>query len=227
MPWPDVRGKRCLEIGTYDGFLAFELERRGAAEVVATDIPDHTQWDWPLRFREQGPDVLATIAGPRKGVGFQTAHAALRSSVQYVQLNVYDLAPERVGRFDVVVCGSLMLHLRDPLRALAAIRSVCEGVFLSAEQVRIDLSLLSSRRALVELDALSPAMQWWIPGVAGHLRMLEGSGFTIQRRVRYSLPFGGAQAVSSLRPKLRRRTLTRLFGWGPGVPHHAVLAHAE
>ena len=30
MPWPDVRGKRCLDIGTYDGFLAFELERRGA-----------------------------------------------------------------------------------------------------------------------------------------------------------------------------------------------------
>src|SRR5690606_2603762 len=34
MPWPDVRGKRCLDIGTFDGFFAFELERRGAAEVV-------------------------------------------------------------------------------------------------------------------------------------------------------------------------------------------------
>ena len=43
LPWPDVRGKRCLDVGTYDGFLAFELERRGAAEVVATDISDHIQ----------------------------------------------------------------------------------------------------------------------------------------------------------------------------------------
>ena len=25
MPWPDVRGKRCLDVGTWDGFLAFEL----------------------------------------------------------------------------------------------------------------------------------------------------------------------------------------------------------
>ena len=30
LPWPDVRGKRCLDVGTYDGFYAFELERRGA-----------------------------------------------------------------------------------------------------------------------------------------------------------------------------------------------------
>src|SRR5437660_10357912 len=38
LPWPEVAGKRCLDVGTYDGFLAFELERRGAREVVAADI---------------------------------------------------------------------------------------------------------------------------------------------------------------------------------------------
>src|SRR6266436_2067445 len=46
LPWPDVRGKRCLDVGTSDGFLAFELERRGAAEVVALDIGGHEEWDW-------------------------------------------------------------------------------------------------------------------------------------------------------------------------------------
>src|SRR2546423_13391176 len=51
MPWPDVRGKRCLDVGTYDGFLAFELEQRGAAEVLATDIPEHENWDWPPHMR--------------------------------------------------------------------------------------------------------------------------------------------------------------------------------
>jgi tRNA (mo5U34)-methyltransferase len=44
MPWPDVRGARCLDIGTYDGFLAFELERRGAPEVIATDLGSHEHW---------------------------------------------------------------------------------------------------------------------------------------------------------------------------------------
>src|SRR4029450_2264672 len=37
LPWPDVLGKRCLDVGTYDGFLTFELERRGAEEGVATE----------------------------------------------------------------------------------------------------------------------------------------------------------------------------------------------
>src|SRR5437660_12337372 len=31
----DLSGMRCLDIGTMDGFWAFEMERRGAAEVVA------------------------------------------------------------------------------------------------------------------------------------------------------------------------------------------------
>src|SRR4051794_729406 len=70
LPWPDVRGKRCLDVGTYDGFLAFEMERRGAAEVVALDIPNHEDWDWPADVRAMGPEHLAEIAGPEKGVGF-------------------------------------------------------------------------------------------------------------------------------------------------------------
>ena len=59
LPWPDVRGRRCLDVGTYDGFLAFELERRGAREVVCTDLPDEQDWDWPPDMRAQGPARLA------------------------------------------------------------------------------------------------------------------------------------------------------------------------
>ena len=121
LPWPDVRGKRCLDVGTYDGFLAFELERRGAAEVVATDISDHREWDHEVRLGGQSAELLETIAG-EKGAGFTIARELLGSSVEKIEINAYDLTPERVGEFDVVVCGSLLLHLRDPLRALAAIR---------------------------------------------------------------------------------------------------------
>jgi tRNA (mo5U34)-methyltransferase len=44
MPWPDVKGKRCLDIGTFDGFSAFEMGRRGAAQVVAIDAADRLLW---------------------------------------------------------------------------------------------------------------------------------------------------------------------------------------
>src|SRR5215218_3870955 len=65
MPWPDVRGKRCLDVGTYDGFLAFEMERRGAAEVVATDISDPSGWDLPVRTRECAEETIARTAGEK------------------------------------------------------------------------------------------------------------------------------------------------------------------
>src|SRR5919199_3921043 len=83
MPWPEVRGKRCLDVGTYDGFLAFELERRGAAEVVATDISDHREWDFPAEARARGPAFLAQVAGSQKGLGFRIAHEALGSAVEH------------------------------------------------------------------------------------------------------------------------------------------------
>src|SRR6058998_3687204 len=101
LPWPDVRGKRCLDVGTYDGFLAFEMERRGAAEVVAVDIDDHTKWDWPPDVRATGGENLAKLAGPEKGLGFRIARDALSSKVDRKMVSVYDLTPDLMGTFDV------------------------------------------------------------------------------------------------------------------------------
>lgn len=228
MPWPDVRGKRCLDVGTYDGFLAFELERRGAADVVATDISDHDQWDWPVDVRAKGPDVLASMAGPEKSAGFRIAKRALGSNVEHVEINIYDLSPERLGTFDVVVCGSLMLHLRDPLRALAAIRSVTGGVFLSAETIDLPLTIAHPRRPVSVLNGMGGLVHWTIPNMAGHRRMVQASGFKIERATRpYTIPFGAGHPE---RPKSLRTTsrfmLQRAVAGGPGVPHAAVLGRA-
>jgi tRNA (mo5U34)-methyltransferase len=227
LPWPDVFGKRCLDVGTYDGFLAFELERRGATEVVATDILDHRQWDWPAHMRGWAGDKLGEVAGV-KGEGFRIAKEILGSSVERVECSVYDLSPERLGTFDVVVCGSLMLHLRDPLRALEAIRSVCAGKFLSAEQIRLGDSLLHPRRPLAALDGASDLCQWWIPTAAGHRRMVYAAGFEIERSpMRFYMSAGaGHPTRRSLRPEHLRSgegrhvALTAL----KGDPHAAILA---
>ena len=40
-----LAAQRCLDVGTFDGFWAFAMERRGAAEVVAADVPDPAEWD--------------------------------------------------------------------------------------------------------------------------------------------------------------------------------------
>jgi tRNA (mo5U34)-methyltransferase len=226
MPWPDVAGKRCLDIGTYDGFLAFELERRGAAEVVATDISDHDQWDWPPDVRARAGADLGRYAGPEKGRGFRVARDALRSSVERIECSVYDLSPERVGRFDVVVCGTLLLHLRDPIRALEAMRSVCVGHVLSAEEVRLRASVLHPRRPVVELNGVGELCQWWVPNVAGHRRMLRSAGFAIDRATApYSVPFGVGGPRLTRRHRVLGTPARRLLTGNDGVPHSAVLAH--
>ena len=227
LPWPDVRGLRCLDVGTYDGHLAFELERRGAAEVVATDLAEHSEWDWPARLRERGAVHLDEVAGPKKGEGFRIARELLGSSVERVECSVYDLAPERLGTFDVVVCGSLMLHLRDPVRALEAIRSVCTRALLSAEQILPRLEVGPwRRRPVAQLDGVSELCQWWTPNRAGHRQMLMAAGFDVERATApYCIRLGPAH------PRVRptpRRVARRLAVWAltrdSGLLNAAVLA---
>src|SRR5688572_27964962 len=49
--------RTALDVGSFDGFWAFEMERRGAAEVTALDVARIGDFDWLPRVREQlGPD---------------------------------------------------------------------------------------------------------------------------------------------------------------------------
>lgn len=225
LPWPDVAGKRCLDVGTYDGFMAFELERRGAAEVVAIDIPDHEDWDWPPDVRATGGENLARLAGPEKGRGFRIAAAALGSKVERRAMTVYDLDPRSLGTYDVVVMGSLLLHLRDPLRALEALRSVCGGLFMSAEEIDLPLSVLHRRLPVARLNGIGELCQWWISNAAGHRRMVASAGFEILRTVRpYTEPYGVSHPRLTGVKHTGHRVLQRALTNGAGVPHSALLA---
>ena len=224
LPWPDVSGKRCLDVGPYDGFLSLELERRGAAKVVATDIGDPSEWDWAYRDRKTGPMAIAGMRGAEPGRGFEIAKRILGSKVERVEINAYDLTPERLGIFDVVVCGSLMLHLRDPVRALEAVRGVCGEWFLSAETISPLLSLLARRTAVARMRG-GERGQWLIPNVAGHRQLLASAGFEIERTVRpYAIPFGPAHPARS-RGRLASwdHLFTSIVARGVGVPHAAAL----
>jgi 2-polyprenyl-3-methyl-5-hydroxy-6-metoxy-1,4-benzoquinol methylase len=118
---PDsLAGKTCLDVGTGDGFFAFEMERRGADRVVAIDIARCEDFDLLPQIK---PRLLLADEGPHR-FKFQMAHAMRRSRVEFKLCNVYDLSPETVGMFDIVFCGSMLLHLQNPLKALSNIRSV-------------------------------------------------------------------------------------------------------
>ena len=212
-------------MGTYDGFFAFELERRGAAEVVATDIGAHADWDLPAASRAESSRQLAALAG-EKGLGFEVAHRALGSRVSKQIVNVYDLAPEALGRFDVVVCGSLLLHLTNPIRALEAIHSVCAGWFMSLEEISLSLTARFRRRAVADMRLDGGLGQWWVPNLAGHARLAQVAGFDVVRQVGpFVEPFGVGHPPRGGGLRARGVQLARrLLAGGEGVPHGALLA---
>jgi tRNA (mo5U34)-methyltransferase len=177
LPFPaSLAGRRCLDIATFDGFWAFEMERRGADEVIAIDILDPLAWDWPFG---SGDEVVAALERRKQGgMGFRIAADLLGSSVQHVECSVYDLDPAVHGTFDFVYMGSLLMHLRDPVRALERTRSVCSGTFLLVDNVDLLLSCLSPRRPLADLDGVGRPW-WWKPNLAALRRMVTAAGFEV------------------------------------------------
>jgi tRNA (mo5U34)-methyltransferase len=162
-------GMRALDVGTWDGFWAFEMERRGA-EVVALDLDDERDLDWPPRRRpREFPDH-------KRGRGFEVARELLGSNVERVVCNVYDATPERLGMFDLVFCGSVLIHLRDQLLALERIASVCGGTFISAEEYDRRLQFIPMRVShyLADRDA---AVVFWLPNIRTWKSMLWSAGF--------------------------------------------------
>lgn len=87
----DLRGKRILDVGAWDGWFSFECERRGA-DVVAVDcIP------------------LDTFLEAKERIG---------SKVEYLTLDVNELSAARLGTFDIVLFFGVLYHLRHPLLGL-------------------------------------------------------------------------------------------------------------
>lgn len=157
-PIPErLDGMRCLDVATLDGFWAFELERRGAAEVHALDIESWMDLDVPAyvlaSIREKGLDLPT-------GAGFQIAAKLLGSRVKRMVCNVYDLSPAAVGSFDLVVCSDLLLHITNPIRALQRICSVTRGAAIFVEPIVPELDGLG-QDSLMQLEVAVYDSRWW------------------------------------------------------------------
>ena len=129
----DLSGKSVLEIGTWDGPVAFECEARGAV-VTALDIQD-----------------------PSK-TGFNVAKKILDSKITYVQGSVYDATRLLAARYDYVFFLGVYYHLKHPILAFEQISEVLvddgslvfEGACLQ-EYARMHMGVLFPPNSLARL----------------------------------------------------------------------------
>jgi SAM-dependent methyltransferase len=185
----DMRGMKVLDVGTFDGFWAFEMERRGA-DVTTADLERITDADWPPMHRAR-LEAQAAKDGLVLGHGFRLAKSALGSNVERVVCNIYDLAPDRVpAPFDLVYVGAILTHLRDPITPLLNVRSVLKpgGEFRTFEPFSAHLSVRVKGRPAAEFKATSTDYTWWLPNVAALNEWLNAAGFADVRRYAFDRP---------------------------------------
>ena len=207
IPWPAalING-RCLDIGTCDGFWAFEMERRGATEVVAIDVAHANDVDLTWEGRQRAAAMPVDQGGTRAGHRFNLARSVLGSGVKRLECSVYELDPAIHGKFDVVFCGTLLIHLRDPILALERMRGVCNGELIMVECVDAFLDTFAAGRPAARFE---PAQgQWWRGNRAGLASILEAAGFeAISSGKPFITPFGAGMTGRGSR---RRRLFARL-----------------
>ena len=148
----DLRGKRVLDIGAWDGWFSFECERRGA-QVVAVDCV-----------------ALNT---------FLEAKELLNSRVEYLTLDVAELSAAKLGTFDIVLFFGVLYHLRHPLLGLEKVVELCTDVALIESYViASEARTIPAVIEFYERTELGGQIDNWCgPSPEGLLAMCRSAGF--------------------------------------------------
>jgi ubiquinone/menaquinone biosynthesis C-methylase UbiE len=116
----------------------------------------------------------------------------LNSKVKYKIMDVYEINPKKIGYFDFVFCGTVLIHLTDPIRALRNIRSVIKdgGVFICANPIlkkpwicliNIIFHFLKKKLTIAEISVgrtkIGDVPTYWIPTEDCLHEMLYKAGF--------------------------------------------------
>ncbi len=187
-----LAGQTVLDIGAWDGYFSFELERRGASRVVALD---HYAWSVKLRaHQEYNAQMKASGQRPRPAeevpglwdpvglpgrAGFDYAHGRRQSRVEPLVGDFMTMDLPALGRFDVVLFLGVLYHLKDPFLALRRLKEVT-GTLAVIETVTVVLPAWSDEKLwlFLETDELDDdASNWWAPTTAGLVAACHAAGF--------------------------------------------------
>ncbi|HLK66825.1 MAG TPA: methyltransferase domain-containing protein [Bryobacteraceae bacterium] len=149
----DLTGKRVLDIGAWDGWFSFEMEKRGA-RVLAIDSAEHTQ--------------------------FRVARDLLGSKVDYQIADICRLSSKDVGRFDIVLFFGVLYHLKHPMLALENVCDLATDMAFIESFVSDDGSDLSAPPVMefYETTELRGQFDNWVgPNTSCLLAFCRAAGF--------------------------------------------------
>lgn len=153
-------GKRVLDIGAWDGFFSFEAERRGAADVLATD---HFCWSG------QG-------WGDKRG--FDHAHARFGSAVRSIDLDIPDHRASELGSFDMVLLLGVLYHVTDPYNILQSAAALCTDHLVIETVTALRHEPAPAMRLFTELELDGDPTNFWAPNILALREMCRRFGFT-------------------------------------------------
>jgi tRNA (mo5U34)-methyltransferase len=164
----DLSGKTLLDVGCNAGFYAFEAKRSGAQRVLGVD--------GQRQHVRQGLFV-------RKVLGLE---------VEFRRLNVYELSPRTVGKFDITLALGLLYHLKHPILALENLYQVTKELLIIETAIMppkqtpksFSYSFGATKTVLHPLayvenppDAKEQVFNWFLPSVEALTALLRNTGF--------------------------------------------------
>jgi hypothetical protein len=123
-----LKGKSVLDVGAASGWISFEAEHHGAAEVVSLDMADDVRPQYvPYAFlKPQQTGVLADNNSEKVQTGIKRGdvrkaywycHEQYGSKAKAVYGDAHAIGNHIFGA-DVVILGQVLVHQRDPLSVI-------------------------------------------------------------------------------------------------------------
>jgi hypothetical protein len=185
----DFAGKRVLEIGPASGFLTVTMEKKGAS-VVCLEVTEDKAWEfvpYPESFMESNRESRR-VGMPRLKNSFWLTHKLYGSSAKVCYGDANDI-PDALGKFDIALLASVLLHCQNPARIIEQCAKRSNTIII-AERVFPELEGKPVCRLVPDVDNKAWDT-WWDFSTDFFIQYLHILGFTDIRKETHSPLFRG------------------------------------